>query len=390
MIKNLQTPYFVIREELLSQNVEAFRNALNLFWPNSILSYSVKTNALPWILKWMRAHDISAEVVSDEEYQLALLSSYSPTQIVLNGPIKGEICFREAISGGSVVNIDSAKELKYLERYGLLQTERIGIRVNVDPSIFQNEDVGYQEDGFRFGFSEENGELKKVISIIQKASTDGNFGLHIHVNSITRSVDVYRQIAKYAAKIIRKYQLELSYIDIGGGFFGGVPEKTTPEEYLSVIREELKNEIDPAITCLIIEPGSALIGSAVELHASILDVKDTVHARIVTTDASRIYIDPLWLKKNYLFSSNAKKPSIPRQVICGYTCMDHDRIMVIEDYPEFSIGDDISFQRVGNYTVTFGGPFIRPYPPVYVESNGELTLVRKAMTIKDYYRMETV
>ena len=390
MQNNLQTPYFLIHEELLSQNVDSFRKALDSLWPYSQISYSVKTNALPWILKWMNNKNVYAEVVSDDEYNLALLSDFSPDQIVFNGPVKGTECFRKALQMASVINIDSARELEILKSENKRPTKRIGIRINVDAEIFSKEDVGYQEDGFRFGFSEKNGALENAFRIIQSISTDGRFGLHMHVNSITRSAEVYKRIAVYAATVIRRYHLDPSYIDIGGGFFGGVPGKTTPDEYISVIKDALAGTVDPTKTCLIIEPGSAMIGSAVELHSTVLDVKDTVHARIVTTDASRIHIDPLWLKNKYMFSLDATKPPHPRQVICGYTCMDHDRIMVIENSPELSVGDHIVYHRVGNYTITFGGPFIKPYPPVYALTGKSCVLVRKAMTIEEYYRMETV
>ena len=59
-----------------------------------------------------------------------------------------------------------------------------------------------------------------------------------------------------------------------------------PEEYIYEITKELEQAIDTMKTKLIIEPGSASIGSAIELHTSVIDVKDTQHARIVTTDGS--------------------------------------------------------------------------------------------------------
>ena len=70
--------------------------------------------------------------------------------------------------------------------------------------------------------------------------------------------------------------------------------------------------------------------------------------------------------------------------------MDHDRLMILENQPELSVGDKITYYRVGNYTVTFGGPFIKPYPPVYVENESGIHLIRKYMTVSDYFKMETL
>lgn len=389
-METLETPYFLIKEKLLNENIQGFRSALNEIWPNSIIAYSVKTNSLPWILRWMNKHGVYAEVVSDEEFQLAQLSGYSENKIVFNGPIKTEAFLKKAFEKGSIINLDSARELDFIKREHPLIDGKVGIRVNVNPHIFSSKDVGYQQDGFRFGFSEENGELKAVIGIIRCIYGDISVGFHMHVNSITRSLDVYRAIAKYVANIIKKYKIKPSFVDIGGGFFGGVPGKTTPEEYIYGIKSELEQTVDITETKLIIEPGSAAIASAIELHTAVIDVKDTQYARIVTTDGSRIHIDPLWLKKGFLHTTDSLKPIHPKQIICGYTCMDHDRIMVLENEPELAIGNRIIYHRVGNYTVTFGGPFIRPFPCVYVDNGNRIQLIRKMMTMKDYYRMETV
>ena len=387
----MKTPYFLVRQNILSQNIKGFQDALSNLWPNSLIAYSVKTNSLPWILGWMNRHDVYAEVVSDEEYQLALLSGFPADRIVFNGPIKTDEFLTKAFNGGSIINVDSQHELDYILRMKPSVKGYIGIRVNMDPKLFPEDDVGYQEEGFRFGFSDENGELEKALDLLKQVYGDIPLGLHMHVNSITRSPEIYQVLAVHAAGIIRKYSLKPAYVDIGGGFFGGVPGKTTPEEYIRVIRQELEDTVDISRTKLIIEPGSAAVGSAIELHTSVIDVKDTVCARIVTTDGSRIHIDPLWLKKRYLYTTTVweEKAKHPKQIICGYTCMDRDRIMVIENEPELLVGDQIIYHRVGNYTVTFGGPFIRPFPSVYVETESGIQLIRKKMTMEEYYRMET-
>lgn len=391
MTDSINTPYFLIKEKILTQNIKGFQNALDKLWPNSIIAYSVKTNSLPWILDWMNRNGVYAEVVSDEEFELALLSGYSPEKIVFNGPIKSNEFLGKALGGGSVINIDSHHELDYILQEKPIKKGYIGIRVNIDPRFFPGDDVGFQNEGFRFGFCDENGDLRRALEIVRNAYGDVPIGLHMHVNSVTRSPEIYQIIAKYASGIIRKNKLNTAYVDIGGGFFGGIPGKATPEEYISIIKHELEESVDITKTKLIIEPGSAAIGSAIELHTSVIDVKDTIQSRVVTTDGSRIHIDPLWLKKRYLFTTTVSKgkPEYPKQIICGYTCMDRDRIMSIENEPELSIGDRIVYHRVGNYTVTFGGPFIKPFPPVYVENDKGIRLVRKQMKMEEYYRMET-
>ena len=385
----MQTPYFLIHEKEVASNVEAFRKALERHWPCYHIAYSVKTNSLPWLLSYLQCKGVLAEVVSAEEYELAQKCGYEQNEIVYNGPIKTAESLIYALKNGSRVNIDSASELAILCSCDL-RPEEIGIRVNVDLSGVCPEDIDYHDDGFRFGFSYETGALNQVLCQIRQKFGEIPIGLHLHCNSNTRSVRVYRALAAAAAKIIGQYKINPAYIDIGGGFFGGVPGKTTPDEYIQAIRAELDGTVDCRCVRLIIEPGSAIIGSTVDLVTSVVDVKDTIKSRIVTTDGSRINLDPLWIKRSYLYSlESGKDTPMDKQIICGYTCMDHDRIMIVRDAPELSVGDKIIYHRVGAYTMTFGGPFIRYYPDVYVCSGETIRKVRSRMTVEDYLRIQS-
>lgn len=387
----MKTPFFLISEERLRANVNDYIEALTLIWPNSQLSYSVKTNSLPWLLQYMRKQNVYAEVVSDEEYDLAKMCGYSDEQIVFNGPIKSADYLQKAIRGGTLVNLDSESDLDTFFSMEISDIANIGIRINVDVSQFDSADIGYTENGFRFGFCEENGQLAHVMDRIRKHFPNQSFGLHFHCNSVTRSLGVYETISSYANKIIQKYKLTPSYIDMGGGFFGGVEGKPTAVQYISLIREILAKTVDINKTKLVLEPGSAIIGSVVDLHTSVLDAKEMERARIVTTDGSRVHIDPLWAKSRYMYSVESKSKSIvSKQVICGYTCMDHDRLMVLNGEKQLGIGDRIIYHRVGAYSITFGGMFIRYLPDVYVEHlDGGYEKIRSRISVEQYYRLQS-
>lgn len=385
----MKTPYFLINQELLDENIFAFQDALKRIWPNSQLAYSVKTNSLPWLLTYLKKNNIFAEVVSDEEYELALKCGYKENEVIFNGPIKGENTFLRACKNGSIVNLDSKQDLRYLEKYGA-EASLVGVRINVPPELFNTTDIDYTEDGFRFGFADETGELEMAMNNVRQFVPQAKIGFHMHCNSITRSADVYKSLAKYAVALKEKYQVNLDFIDIGGGFFGGLPDKTSAEEYLMEIKEALFPVITPETTKLYLEPGSAIIGSVVELHTSVLDIKDTSHSRIVTTDGSRIHIDPLWMKSRYMYSVDTQSENVhEKQIICGYTCMDHDRIMSLQREKELQIGDKIIYNRVGAYSMTFGGLFIRYFPEVYVKNGNNTEKIRSYTTVDEYFSLNS-
>ena len=123
----MKTPFFVIDKKKLDDNILNFKVALEKIWPNSRLAYSVKTNSLPWLLKYLRTQDIMAEVVSDEEYDLAILCGYKRDEIVFNGPIKGEDTFLDSVRNKSIVNIDSKNDVEFFIKNIKESKENIGV-----------------------------------------------------------------------------------------------------------------------------------------------------------------------------------------------------------------------------------------------------------------------
>ena len=178
---------------------------------------------------------------------------------------------------------------------------RVGIRVNFDLEEELPEQIGYQEDGTRFGFSYESGALRSAIDRISKIPHVVLTGLHMHSTSITRSLDVYIHLARAAVRIAREFDLKLGYVDIGGGFFGGLPEKPSYFEYVEAISEELEKEFEKNCVSLIIEPGSSVIASPISFVSSVTDVRDFKKARHIQIDGSRNNVDPLRIKANYFF-----------------------------------------------------------------------------------------
>ena len=380
----MKTPYYVIHKEEMDKGFRALTNALDKYWENYIIGYSYKTNALPWVIKEFDRKGCYAEVVSEDEYKLARLIGVEKEKIVYNGPIKTRETFIEALENKNFVNIDSDREIEWLDSVRLKECN-LGIRVNFDIEKFCPGQSQCGAEGGRFGFCYENGELGKAIQRIQDKGFSVK-GIHLHVSSKTRSIDIYKAIAAMACKVAEEYKLDLSFVDVGGGFFGGLPNKPQFDDYLREITQILSKTFDSSKTTLIVEPGMSMIGSPVSYVTTVIDVKDTVCNRFVVTDGTRTSIDPLMSKKNYFhrYEKAQNGEVIKKQVICGYTCMEHDRLYEAIDEHELFVGDKIIYDKVGAYTMCLTPLFIKYFPDVYVEENNELTLVRKAWTPQEY------
>ena len=54
-------------------------------------------------------------MVSHDEYELAVFCGFRPDQIIYNGPMKSKETFLDAVRNGAIVNIETKRELHWLE-----------------------------------------------------------------------------------------------------------------------------------------------------------------------------------------------------------------------------------------------------------------------------------
>lgn len=380
----MKTPYFLIDKSALDTGLQKLKNALQCSWANFIIGYSYKTNALPWVINYFKENGCYAEVVSDDEYELANSIGVEKAHVIYNGIAKTKDTFLEAIKNLAIVNIDSEYEIDWLDE---LEKDKysVGVRVNFDLESYCPGQTQCGEDGERFGFCYENGELKKAIDRIESKGVRVA-GLHLHKSSKTRMPDIYRAIAEVAVEIGKEYNLKLDYIDIGGGFFGGLDTKPQFPEYFDMVAGTLAEQYHRDTTTLIVEPGMALIGAPIDYVTTVVDVKKTTRNTFVVTDGSRTQIDPLMTKTGYfneIIRQDSRK-SIDRQIISGFTCMEHDRIFDLVDGEELLPGDQIVYHKVGAYTMCLSPLFIKWFPDVYVKDESKVYRVRDRWSADEY------
>lgn len=379
----LQTPCYVFDEAELRGNFSDFRRALAEHWsPRSNVAYSVKTNPFPWVLEVARDTGCYAEVVSNEEYARALEAGFPPEQIVFNGPIKGRDWLFYALDAGSYVNLDSKRELAWVREYAEEGGQaRIGLRANILLEKHCPGETLSDDRHGRFGFSYEGGELARAIEEIRAVPGVEIRGLHMHVTTLSRSQKVYRTLADFAAEIIRGFNLELDWFDIGGGFYGGGPaNEGAYDAYVRTIREAIGDACDPARTELLVEPGGAVVCTPGYYAGRVIDVKDIVDEHYVVTELSRINIDHEMKKTSYAHELITEADAtLPRQIICGYTCMDSDRLFTAIDEAALKAGDMVVIRYAGAYSMSFTPQFFIEYPPAVYSfaPDGTVTLLRE-------------
>lgn len=374
----MKTPSYLFLEDEFISNLKDFQQSLDGHFDSSAVAYSVKTNSLPYIVKTAYKSGALIEVTSSDEYLLARKIGVPINSIVYNGPLKDKETFLDAVEGGAIINIENPREVEWLKDCPVKRG--IGVRVCVNLGAISPDDIKENEEQSRFGLCFENGELKNAIERIYEYGFKLD-GLHVHRTSRTRSAAVYFNIARYLFDIIQDLSIDINYIDIGGGYFGGVPNKPTYDDYCKSIRDGLGGVPNCKI---IVEPGSASIAAFVSFRMSVIDVKNIDNDRYIAVDGSRIDVDPFFHKKTYFYSINSiGRENIDHQIISGCTCLEKDVMFELINKPKIDVGDIIVLDKVGAYTMALTPNFIRNLPAVYTLSGNKEILVRDKWTVDE-------
>lgn len=399
-LRNTPTPFFVLEIPVLLEELSKLKEAIKTYWSNTIIAYSVKTNSLPYLAKFLCGHGVYSEVVSQDEYEMISLCGCPNDMIVCNGPVKSKEFVNRLMDNGTIINVDSHREVEYAIQHAVENPNRsfvVGLRVNVDVEKYFPTESKAGNQGSRFGFCIENDEFERVVGQITACPNLTINGLHLHVSTITRRVEIYRWLTQVFLSLVERYQLNgVKYFDIGGGFFGGLPDKPQWKDYMSAIANELANNgFKSEDLSIILEPGVSLLAGSFSYYTTVVDVKDTNRSRFVVTDGSRIHIDPFFHKTNYFYqhyhNNNTPMPLHEKQIVVGFTCLEYDNIMVLDGYEEVAINDVFRFDKLGAYTLTLSPLFISYYPSVYVKTaDGTYQCVRERWTAKEFIQKSVI
>lgn len=388
-MKELSTPCYVIDMEKFEENIQLFKNSFSKYMNGKqpILGYSVKTNHFPGLLKEAKEQGMMAEVVSDDEYRLAMECGYSAEQILFNGPQKSEELLIRALNEGSVVNLDNFGEIDIIQRniHRLhLKEVKLGLRVNFDLEQACPGETTAGEEVSRFGFCVENGEFERALKELQGIGIPVT-GLHMHYSSKSRSLNIFRNLTAMAIRLADKYfsKNEEIFLDIGGGFFLGsemiTNGKPTIDQYAQVIIEEIQKSRDLSGVGLILEPGAALLATPVTYLTKVINTRTIRETKVLTMDGSILHINPFMagrIPDADCIRTEERSLLINEQILCGATCMENDRFLKLRGKPEMKEGDYLCCYHAGAYTMGFNSCFINLPPYVYRKQKGCYELLR--------------
>jgi diaminopimelate decarboxylase len=346
------------------------------------LSFAVKSNPNPEVLKWMRGRIGHLDISSIGEFRLACAAGWAPAQLSFTGPAKRETDLLEAIRNGiGLLVLESLREARLASgiasRLGRVQPVLLRIAPDKVPKGFGDQMAGRPTP---FGIDiEDAGE-----ALAQIAAMPGIHlaGLHIYAGTQCLKAEAiaenYRNYMAIFEQLCTRHAISPEILVLGSGL--GVPyhdgdipldlpklAKMVLPDIQSFCRKPLFRD-----TRLLLELGRYLVSEAGYFLTRVVSVKQSRGSRIAICDGGMNNHLPasghfgMVVRRNYRMErlGTDEGAGTEKIDISGPLCTSIDRLAAGIELPRLEEGDLIAVHNSGAYGLT-ASPihFISHEPP---------------------------
>ena len=394
MVQQYGSPLYVYSEKQIRQKYREAYRAFTTRYPKVQFAWSYKTNYLGAICNVFHQEGSWAEVVSGFEYDKARKLGVDGSKIIFNGPDKTNEDLEKAITNDSPIHIDHLDELYMISELAAKMEKRpqVAIRVNMDTGIYPMWD--------RFGFNYENGQAWDALNKIIHSGKMDLIGLHTHIGTFMLSTNAYsiaaQKLANLAYSLKQKFNHNVKYIDMGGGFSTGntlrgsyLPgDDIAPsiDDFAEAITSALLNAhfTTEELPVLVIESGRALIDEAGYMIGTVLANKrlSSGQRATITDIGVNLLFTSFWYEHKVSPAQEVTQFTEPAKMY-GPLCMNIDILRDNIELPLLNKGDKFVVHHAGAYNNTQWLQFITYRPNVImIDENGRENLIREKETLE--------
>jgi diaminopimelate decarboxylase len=383
------TPLYVYDEAGLQEHCEDFARAMARGPSRSRGLYAVK--AFPAVAMAAMAYRAGLGILcaSLGESLVAEAAGVPPSDRVLHGNNKADEELRATV--GRLV-VDSFEEIDRLERLAIEATVLLRVAPGLDAGAHEFIRTGGVDTKFGVGMGQAIDAARRLASIPSVRLA----GLHAHVGSqlfgAEEHVELVRLMVPFLREVSEATGVELSELDLGGGFAIAYTDHDPPVASPGAVAGEVLSHW-PSDLALILEPGRALVGrSGVSLH-TIGTVKDVpgIRTYVAVDGGMSDNIRPPLYGARYSFWLSGRADAPPEQAvrIVGKHCESGDIVAPDVLLPaDPSPGEVLVTAATGAYTWAMASNYNQlPRPAVVFCRDGQATEVIRRESTEDLLRL---
>tara|TARA_B110000211_G_scaffold74104_1_gene86329 strand:+ start:111 stop:1340 length:1230 start_codon:yes stop_codon:yes gene_type:complete len=383
ILKKNKTPFYLYSENQIINNYLKFTKTFKK--TNPIVCFAAKSNSNVAILKILGKLGAGADVVSVGELLKALKAGIKSNKIVFSGVGKTEEELEIAINKKILlINCESESEAKLIDKIAkkLKKKVSIGFRLNpnIDAKTHKKISTGKAEN--KFGLSIKNFKsFFRDISMYQNIRLDA---LSVHIGSQILTDSPYKKTLNVMSKLIEELNLELKFVDLGGGFginYSGKDKPINLTKYSALV-----DNFSKKLKCKIIfEPGRSIIGDTGILLSKIQYIKKSANKDFIILDVGmNDFMRPALYDAKHIIIPVSKVSSKIKGLIefVGPICESTCKFGIYKNFSKIKENDYIAITNVGAYGSSLSSNYnTRPLIAEILVSKNKFKYIRKKQNL---------
>ncbi|MCR5368724.1 MULTISPECIES: diaminopimelate decarboxylase [Eubacterium] len=400
IVKKYPTPFHIYDEKGIRENARKLKQAFS--WNKGFKEYfAVKATPNPSIIKILHEEGCGTDCSSMAELVLSDKLGIRGNDIMFssNDTPDEEFAFADKI--GATINLDDITHIPFVKKACGKIPKRISCRFNPG-GVFT---LGESKEGFqvmdnpgdaKYGMTKD--QLLEAYATLKNEGAE-EFGMHAFLASNTISNDYYPALAKIlfslAVEIKEKTGVQLSFINLSGGVGIAYSPDKEPNDILKIgegVKKVYEEVLVPAgmgdveiyteLGRFMLAPYGHLITKAIhEKHT----YKEYIGVDACASNLMRPAIYGAYHHITVLGKENAPLDHV--YDVTGSLCENCDKFAVDRKLPEIEIGDYLAIHDTGAHGFAMGYNYNGRLwsAELLLREDGEVTLIRRAQTIDDYF-----
>ncbi len=402
LAKKYGTPLYIMDESKIRESCRKYKEAFEKYYDGmGKVIYASKALNCKEICKIIAQEGLGIDVVSGGELYTALKSGFPAKNIHFHGNNKtlDELKMSLENNVGRIV-VDNLYELENINKLAEKMKKKVSISMRIKPGVdaHTHDFIKTGQIDSKFGFALENDE---AINAVKTACYYDNIELeelHCHIGSQIFEIEPFllatEVMLDFMAKIKKELNLEIKYLNLGGGFgikYTCKDNTIDYEDYIREISKFVKNKIEKnglKRPVLCIEPGRSIVGEAGITLYTVGSIKDIPNVRTYVSVDGGMCDNPryaLYGADYYAVIANKALKSADKLVtIAGKCCESGDLIQENINIQNPQEGDILAVLSTGAYNYSMSSNYNRiPRPPILMVKDGVERVIVKRETYDD-------
>ena len=394
LTQKFPTPFHLYDEAAIRDNARRLNQAFSIL-PGFREHFAVKATPNPYLLKILASEGFGADCSSLAELKLCETAGIPGDHIMFTANETPDEEFCEARRLGAVINLYDITHIDALLAATGSLPETLCFRYNPGPLKEGNAIIGKPEEA-KYGLTRD-----QLFEAYARARDLGvlRFGLHTMVVSNELDpqyhIETARMLFELAVELKERLNIQLAFINTGGGVGVAYRPEETPVDYETIargVREHYDRIIVPAgldpLACHM-ECGRVITAPYGWLVTRAIRYKDT-YRHYIGVDASMANLMRPGMYGAYHHITVLGKEDAPADHIydiVGSLCENCDKFAIARELPEIDMGDLLVIHDTGAHGHSMGYNYngkLRS-AELLLRPDGSILQIRRAETLDDLF-----